>query len=170
MPWRAVVLSAPRVAHKQPTHAHAPSRSWHRHSVPRWPGLLPPACLMFMHAGRPHVPRMHAGGVELRCTIEAAVFESALPLATGVRALMHAVRCPVTLARGAPRPQAPDAFLADAAAGLAAAAPDGVLRTFAGVGHFGPLSHPRAVARDVGRQLLRLDRCRLTPPQCASKL
>lgn len=103
---------------------------------------------------------MRAGGVQLRCGVEAAVFAAALPLASGVHSVMHAVQCPVTLARGEPRPGAPDAFIAGATAALAEAAPHGALQTLQGMGHFAPFSHPAALARDVERRLL-------DPPQTA---
>eukprot|EP00892_Ulva_mutabilis_P003296 jgi/Ulvmu1/1338/UM011_0066.1 len=94
------------------------------------------------------------GSLRLRCEVEASVFETALPLAVGVRAVMHAVTCPVTFAAGDRPPGAPDEFMLDATAALASVAPRGQHSKLHGMGHFAPFCRPEAMARDVLRQLL----------------
>lgn len=85
------------------------------------------------------------GGIRLRCRpeVEAAIYRQGM-LHDGFSRLPQ-VRCPVTVARGA-RSSALEAAVVDA---QVAALPHGRVETFDGLGHFGPMEDPAAVARRI---------------------
>jgi pimeloyl-ACP methyl ester carboxylesterase len=84
-----------------------------------------------------------AGGIRLRCSpeVEAAAF--AFGASHDAYRRLGEVRCPVTVAYGAPGGFIP----ADLAKDLAARLPRGRAEALEGLGHFGPLEDPRRVAR-----------------------
>jgi len=85
------------------------------------------------------------GGIRLRCPpeVEAAIYRQGL-VHDGFSRL-HGVTCPVTVARGA-RSSALEMTVVDA---QVAALPRGRAETFAGLGHFGPMEDPAAVAARI---------------------
>ncbi len=85
-------------------------------------------------------------GIRLRCPpeVEAAIYRQGL-VHDGFARLSR-VGCPVVVARGA-RSSALEAAVVDA---QVTALPRGVAETFVGLGHFGPMEDPEAVAARIG--------------------
>jgi pimeloyl-ACP methyl ester carboxylesterase len=89
----------------------------------------------------------YVGGVTLRCTIEADIYDTAWLPATVVRDNIHTVTCPVTFCRGAVDPTSMDIDMVAALDNLSSWCPTAKLHTFPDMTHMGPLSHPSVLAR-----------------------
>ena len=86
-----------------------------------------------------------AGGIRLRCRREDEALVYAHALAHDAYARLDRVRCPVTFACG----EHTDAFGPDFLALFTARVAHSEQRTLPGLGHFGPLEHPAAVAASL---------------------
>ena len=87
--------------------------------------------------------------IALRCRREDEAAVYARGLSHDAFARLDAVRCPVTLSCGA----ATDAMGPELLARLAQALPDATVEVLPGLGHFGPLEDPDALAASVTRAL-----------------
>lgn len=95
-----------------------------------------------------------AGGVSLRCTVEAEIFETAWLPASIIRDNIHTMACPVTFCRGVLDPTSLDNDMVVALDHLASWCPRSRLYSFPALNHMGPLSHPAVVARVICESLL----------------
>ncbi len=114
--------------------------------------LDPEALCLYVEHGFEPIPVDEGGdgsAVRLRCRREDEAETFARAPSNGAFTHLAAVRCPVTLAYG----EETDAFGRPLMEALAAALPDAAVASFPGLGHFGPLEQPVAVAAAVRRWL-----------------
>jgi pimeloyl-ACP methyl ester carboxylesterase len=132
-------------------------------SKPPFRELDPEALRLYVRSGFELLPVEEGGdgrAVRLRCRRqdEAATFAAAADHDAFAR--LHEVSCPVTLCHGAET----DAFGARLMQADAAPIPDSRVESLAGMGHFGPLQAPAAVAASV------IDAFGAGPPPVAGSL
>ncbi|GEM_PF-27356 len=116
-------------------------------SKPPFDALHPEALTAYVEAGFEPDP---SGGVRLKCARDDEAQVYAHGFAHDAFARLPDVRCPVTLACGART----DAFGPQMLALFAARLPSATVEVLPGLGHFGPLEDPDAVAASVAAALL----------------
>ncbi len=113
---------------------------------PPFSGVDPLALARYVDNGFEVTP---SGGLALRCRPEDEAEVYALGFAHRAWQLLPAIRCPVTLVCG----EHTDAFGPAALEAMAARLPEAEVVVLPGLGHFGPLEDPRAVAGVLLRAL-----------------
>lgn len=112
--------------------------------------LAPPVLRAYVDHGLEDLP---GGGVRLRCRPEHEARSYENGMSHGAWDRLAEIRCPVTVACGS----LSDTFGPAVAALQASQLARGRTEVFEGLGHFGPLEDPAAVAAALGRTLLLLD-------------
>ncbi len=125
-------------------------------SKPPFGDLDPEVLRLYVEAGFEPVPSGDGGdgqSIRLRCRREDEAEVYAHAAANGVFGRLHEVRCPVTLACGAET----DAFGPSIMEAEAARLPRSTVEVLPGIGHFGPMQRPEAVAESVRHALGTVD-------------